>query len=44
MRRELSIVGTGTADDPTLISELWMAAVGHADLLHHLRGELTKQA
>ena len=44
VRRELSIVGTGTADDPTLISELWMAAVGHADLLHHLRGELTKQA
>ncbi len=37
VRRELTI------EDGTLISELWMAAVGHGDLLHHLRGELTKQ-
>ena len=37
VRRELTI------EDGTLISELWMAAVGHSDLLHHLRGELTKQ-
>lgn len=43
VRRELSIVGTGTADGPTLISELWMAAVGQPELLHHLRGELTRQ-
>ena len=37
VRRELTI------EDGMLISELWMAAVGHGDLLHHLRGELTKQ-
>lgn len=43
VRRELSIVGLGT-DGATLISELWMAAVGHGELLHHLRGELTRQA
>lgn len=43
VRRELSIVGLGTGG-ATLISELWMAAVGHPELLHHLRGELTKQA
>ncbi len=43
VRRELSIVGLGT-DGATLISELWMAAVGYDELVHHLRGELTKQA
>lgn len=42
VRRELSIVGAGTAEGPTLVSELWMAAVGHAELTHHLRGELTR--
>ncbi|WP_419839061.1 FABP family protein [Candidatus Poriferisodalis sp.] len=43
VRRELSVVGLGTDGGPSLISELWMAAVGHGELLHHLRGELTKQ-
>lgn len=41
VRRELSIVGVGTDAGPTLVSELWMAAVGHIELTHHLRGELT---
>ena len=44
VRRELTIVGLGADDGPMLISELWMAAVGHGELLHHLRGEMTKQA
>ena len=43
VRRELSVVGLGTDGGPSLISELWMAAVGHGELVHHLRGELTKQ-
>ncbi|WP_420440328.1 FABP family protein [Candidatus Poriferisodalis sp.] len=43
VRRELSVVGLGTNGGPSLISELWMAAVGHGELLHHLRGELAKQ-
>ena len=36
VRRRLTVSGS------TLVSELWMAAVGEADLLHHLRSELTK--
>ena len=44
VRRELTIIGPRTDGDATLVSELWMAAVGHSELLHHLRGELTKQA
>ena len=43
VRRELRVVGLGSDDGPTLISELWMAAVGYGELLHHLRGELAKQ-
>ena len=34
VRRRLEVVGS------TLISELWMAAVGEADLIHHVRSEL----
>ena len=34
VRRRLSLAG------PTLVSELWMAAVGKAELIHHVRAEL----
>jgi hypothetical protein len=44
VRRGLTVVGLGADGGATLISELWMAAVGHGELLHHLRGELTKLA
>ena len=37
VRRELTVNGT------KLISELWMDAVGYGELVHHLRGELTRQ-
>ena len=37
VRRRLSLVGS------TLVSELWMAAVGEPDLVHHLRSELSRQ-
>ena len=36
VRRRLSLAG------PTLVSELWMAAVGEADLIHHLRSEMSR--
>ena len=36
VRRRLSLTGT------TLVSELWMAAVGEADLIHHVRAELSQ--
>ena len=36
VRRRLEVVGS------TLISELWMAAVGEADLIHHVRSELSQ--
>ena len=36
VRRRLEVVGS------TLISELWMAAVGEADLIHHVRAELSQ--
>ena len=36
VRRRLSLAG------PTLVSELWMAAVGEADLIHHVRAELSQ--
>ena len=36
VRRRLSLSGS------TLVSELWMAAVGEADLIHHVRAELFK--
>lgn len=36
VRRRLSLVGS------TLVSELWMAAVGEADLIHHVRAELSR--
>ncbi len=36
VRRRLTVTGS------SMVSELWMAAVGHADLVHHLRGELTR--
>ena len=36
VRRRLCLSGT------TLVSELWMAAVGEADLIHHLRAELSQ--
>ena len=35
VRRRLSVAGS------TLVSELWMAAVGEADLVHHVRSELS---
>ncbi len=35
VRRRLEVAGS------TLISELWMAAVGEADLIHHVRAELS---
>ena len=28
---------------PKMVSELWMAAMGETDLVHHLRSELSKQ-
>ena len=37
VRRRLEIAGS------TLISELWMAAVGEADLIHHVRSELSAE-
>ena len=43
VRRELSVVGLDSQAGPTLISELWMAAVGRTELTHHLRGELIRQ-
>ncbi len=36
VRRCLALTGS------TLVSELWMAAVGEADLVHHVRSELSK--
>ena len=36
VRRRLSLSGS------TLVSELWMAAVGKADLIHHVRAELSQ--
>ncbi|MDE0516181.1 MAG: FABP family protein [Acidimicrobiaceae bacterium] len=36
VRRRLEVTGS------TLISELWMAAVGEADLTHHVRSELSR--
>ena len=36
VRRRLQLSGE------TLVSELWMAAVGEADLIHHVRAELSK--
>lgn len=36
VRRRLEVTGS------TLISELWMAAVGEADLIHHVRAELSQ--
>ena len=36
VRRRLSLAG------PTLVSELWMAAVGEDDLIHHVRAELSR--
>ena len=35
VRRRLQLAGT------TLVSELWMAAVGEAELIHHVRSELS---
>ena len=35
VRRRLTVAG------PTLVSELWMAAVGESGLVHHLRSELS---
>jgi len=37
VRRRLHLAGE------TLVSELWMAAVGEADLIHHVRAELSQQ-
>ena len=37
VKRRLSLVGS------TLVSELWMAAVGEPDLVHHLQSELSRQ-
>ena len=37
VRRRLHVDGS------TLVSELWMAAVGEADFVHHLRSELSRQ-
>lgn len=36
VRRRLTVTG------PTMVSELWMAAMGETDLVHHLRSELSK--
>ena len=36
VRRRLCLAGA------TLVSELWMAAVGEADLIHHVRAELSQ--
>ena len=36
VRRRLHLAGE------TLVSELWMAAVGEADLIHHVRSELSQ--
>ena len=36
VRRRLAVAGSA------LISELWMAAVGEADLVHHVRSELSR--
>ena len=36
VRRRLSVAGS------TLVSELWMAAVGEAELIHHVRSELSQ--
>ena len=36
VRRRLSLAGS------TLVSELWMAAVGEADLIHHIRAEMSR--
>ena len=36
VRRRLSLSGS------TLVSELWMAAVGETELIHHVRAELFK--
>lgn len=36
VRRRLHLAGS------TLVSELWMAAVGEADLIHHVRSELSR--
>lgn len=37
VRRRLEVTG------PRMVSELWMAAMGETDLVHHLRSELSKQ-
>ena len=37
VRRRLCLSGA------TLVSELWMAAVGEADLIHHVRSELSQR-
>ena len=37
VRRRLEVTG------PKMVSELWMAAMGETDLVHHLRSELSKQ-
>ena len=37
VRRRLHLTGS------TLVSELWMAAVGEAELIHHVRAELSHQ-
>lgn len=37
VRRRLEV------DGATLVSELWMAAAGERDLIHHVRSELTKR-
>lgn len=37
VRRRLAVTG------PKMVSELWMAAMGETDLVHHLRSELSKQ-
>ena len=36
VRRRLCLAG------PVLVSELWMAAVGEPDLIHHVRAELSR--
>lgn len=37
VRRRLAVAGS------KMVSELWMAAMGETDLVHHLRSELSKQ-
>ena len=37
VRRRLCLAG------PVLVSELWMAAVGEPDLIHHVRAELSQR-